>query len=154
LKFFLCFLACFCVFSRQTGGLNHVIDQGSRAINYILTVIMFNVVPTILEVTINSCQWLSHIICCAFSFLCHLFLVLFCDITSSLCFSSHLQIGMVSSILAYNFGSSFALITSISIATYIAFTLAITQVWIATFMTSQDLIANINMQFIIYANAM
>jgi len=43
-------------------------------------------------------------------------------------FGSHLQIGMVSSILAYKFGSTFAWITSVSVATYIAFTLAVTQV--------------------------
>jgi hypothetical protein len=42
--------------------------------------------------------------------------------------TSHLQIGMVSSILAYKFGSTFAWITSASVATYIAFTLAVTQV--------------------------
>lgn len=42
--------------------------------------------------------------------------------------TSHLQIGMVSSILAYKFGSTFAWITSVSVATYIAFTLAVTQV--------------------------
>ncbi|PWZ58088.1 ABC transporter B family member 25 [Zea mays] len=35
--------------SRQTGAINRVIDRGSRAINYILTVMVFNVVPTILE---------------------------------------------------------------------------------------------------------
>ena len=47
----------------------------------------------------------------------------------SLCFfASYLQIGMVSSILAYNYGSTFAWITSVSVATYIAFTLAVTQV--------------------------
>ncbi|KAM0829465.1 hypothetical protein ACQ4PT_066857 [Festuca glaucescens] len=34
---------------------------------------------------------------------------------------------MVSSILAYSYGSSFAWITSVSVATYIAFTLAVTQ---------------------------
>uniref|UniRef100_A0ACD5WW65 Uncharacterized protein n=1 Tax=Avena sativa TaxID=4498 RepID=A0ACD5WW65_AVESA len=38
-----------------------------------------------------------------------------------------LEIGMVSSILAYSYGSSFAWITSVSVATYIAFTLAVTQ---------------------------
>jgi hypothetical protein len=42
--------------------------------------------------------------------------------------ASHLQIGMVSSILAYKFGSTFAWITSASVATYIAFTLVVTQV--------------------------
>jgi len=85
LEVFLMLLTCFCVCSRQTGAINRVIDRGSRAINYILTVMVFNVVPTILE------------------------------------------IGMVSSILAYKFGSTFAWITSASVATYIAFTLAVTQ---------------------------
>ncbi|WVZ56807.1 hypothetical protein U9M48_007285 [Paspalum notatum var. saurae] len=81
--------------SRQTGALNRIIDRGSRAINYILTVMVFNIVPTILE------------------------------------------IGMVSSILAYQFGSTFAWITSVSVATYIAFTLAITQ-WRTKFRTAMN----------------
>ncbi|KMZ66425.1 ABC transporter B family member 25 [Zostera marina] len=71
--------------SRQTGALNRTIDRGSRAINFILTAAVFNVVPTILEIS------------------------------------------MVSGILAYNFGASFAWITSLSVAAYIAFTLVITQ---------------------------
>uniref|UniRef100_A0A0D9WLA8 ABC transmembrane type-1 domain-containing protein n=1 Tax=Leersia perrieri TaxID=77586 RepID=A0A0D9WLA8_9ORYZ len=81
--------------SRQTGALNRIIDRGSRAINYILTVMVFNVVPTILE------------------------------------------IGLVSSILAYQFGSTFAWITSVSVATYIAFTLAVTQ-WRTKFRTAMN----------------
>ncbi|XP_044966057.1 ABC transporter B family member 25, mitochondrial-like isoform X2 [Hordeum vulgare subsp. vulgare] len=36
--------------SRQTGALNRIIDRGSNAINFILTVTVFNIVPTILEV--------------------------------------------------------------------------------------------------------
>ncbi|XP_006650034.1 ABC transporter B family member 25, mitochondrial isoform X1 [Oryza brachyantha] len=80
---------------RQTGALNRIIDRGSRAINYILTVMVFNVVPTILE------------------------------------------IGMVSSILAYKFGSSFAWITSVSVAAYVAFTLAVTQ-WRTKFRTAMN----------------
>ncbi|XP_044970510.1 ABC transporter B family member 25, mitochondrial-like [Hordeum vulgare subsp. vulgare] len=72
--------------SRQTGALNRITDRGSNAINFILTVTVFNIVPTILE------------------------------------------IGMVSSILAYKFGSTFAWITSVSVATYVVFTLALTQV--------------------------
>lgn len=50
---FLMLLTCFCVSSRQTGALNRIIDRGSRAINYILTVMVFNVVPTILEVCVK-----------------------------------------------------------------------------------------------------
>ncbi|KAF6161740.1 hypothetical protein GIB67_009109, partial [Kingdonia uniflora] len=34
---------------RQTGALNRIIDRGSRAINFILSAMVFNVVPTILE---------------------------------------------------------------------------------------------------------
>ncbi|KAE8785194.1 ABC transporter B family member 25 [Hordeum vulgare] len=72
--------------SRQTGALNRIIDRGINAINCILTVTLFNIIPTILE------------------------------------------IGMVSSILAYKFGSTFAWITSVSVATYVVFTLALTEV--------------------------
>lgn len=71
--------------SRQTGALNRIIDRGSRAINFILSSMVFNVVPTILE------------------------------------------IAMVSGILAYKFGATFAWITSLSVAAYVAFTLVVTQ---------------------------
>ncbi|KAH7677634.1 Cadmium-transporting ATPase protein [Dioscorea alata] len=71
--------------SRQTGALNRIIDRGSRAINFILSSMVFNVVPTILE------------------------------------------IAMVSGILAYKFGATFAWITSLSVSLYIAFTLIVTQ---------------------------
>jgi ABC-type transport system involved in Fe-S cluster assembly fused permease/ATPase subunit len=147
-KFFLCFLICFCVSSRQTGALNRIIDRGSRAINYILTVMVFNVVPTILEVIINSLSVTVklHMLCTSLS-LCRLFLGIFLLHHTAFCFS--LQIGMVSSILAYSFGSSFAWITSVSVATYTAFTLAVTQVQITITLTSQDHLANINTQFII-----
>ncbi|KAI3991272.1 hypothetical protein MKX01_034591 [Papaver californicum] len=37
--------------SRQTGALNRIIDRGSRAINFILSSMVFNVVPTILEIS-------------------------------------------------------------------------------------------------------
>ncbi|KAA8543621.1 hypothetical protein F0562_021633 [Nyssa sinensis] len=71
--------------SRETGALNRIIDRGSRAINFILSSMVFNVVPTILEIS------------------------------------------MVSGILAYKFGATFAWITSLSVAAYILFTLTITQ---------------------------
>ncbi|KAI5555902.1 hypothetical protein BDE02_19G116300 [Populus trichocarpa] len=71
--------------SRETGGLSRIIDRGSRAINFILSSMVFNVVPTILEIS------------------------------------------MVSSILAYKFGVPFALITSLSVAAYVTFTLSVTQ---------------------------
>ncbi|KAL2633717.1 hypothetical protein R1flu_005196 [Riccia fluitans] len=38
--------------SRQTGALNRTIDRGTRAINFILTSMVFNVVPTILEISL------------------------------------------------------------------------------------------------------
>ncbi|KAH7564701.1 hypothetical protein JRO89_XS09G0007900 [Xanthoceras sorbifolium] len=40
--------------SRETGALNRIIDRGSRAINFILSSMVFNVVPTILEITMVS----------------------------------------------------------------------------------------------------
>jgi hypothetical protein len=58
-------LTCFCVCSRQTGAINRVIDRGSRAINYILTVMVFNVVPIILEVLTDCCVWMLWSISCA-----------------------------------------------------------------------------------------
>lgn len=48
--FLLCFHAIFYIISRQTGALNRIIDRGSRGINFILSSMVFNVVPTILEV--------------------------------------------------------------------------------------------------------
>ncbi|KAG5111437.1 hypothetical protein JHK82_040660 [Glycine max] len=71
--------------SRETGALSRIIDRGSRGINFILSSMVFNVVPTILEIS------------------------------------------MVAGILAYKFGAPFALITSLSVAAYVAFTLTITQ---------------------------
>ncbi|XP_018469651.1 ABC transporter B family member 23, mitochondrial isoform X1 [Raphanus sativus] len=40
--------------NRETGALNRVIDRGSRAVNTILSAMVFNVVPTVLEVTMVS----------------------------------------------------------------------------------------------------
>lgn len=65
LEVFLMLLTCFCVCSRQTGAINRVIDRGSRAINYILTVMVFNVVPIILEVLTDCCVWMLWSISCA-----------------------------------------------------------------------------------------
>eukprot|EP00124_Ichthyophonus_hoferi_P000374 Ihof_evm13s13 gene=Ihof_evmTU13s13 len=36
--------------SRQTGGLSRAIDRGSRGINFIMSSILFNIVPTVLEI--------------------------------------------------------------------------------------------------------
>ncbi|MCL7023179.1 hypothetical protein MKW94_010649, partial [Papaver nudicaule] len=35
---------------RQTGALSRIIDRGSRAINFILSSMVFNVIPTIVEI--------------------------------------------------------------------------------------------------------
>ena len=56
--------------SRQTGALNRVIDRGTRGINFILSSMVFNVVPTILEVTLvagkaGPCPFLSQHSCTA-----------------------------------------------------------------------------------------
>lgn len=53
----------FCPFrficSRETGALSRTIDRGSRAINFILSSMVFNVVPTILEVGFySSLTWI------------------------------------------------------------------------------------------------
>ncbi|XP_010695797.2 ABC transporter B family member 25, mitochondrial [Beta vulgaris subsp. vulgaris] len=40
--------------SRETGGLNRIIDRGSRAINFILSSMVFNIVPTFLEISMVS----------------------------------------------------------------------------------------------------
>nr|CAG4643794.1 EOG090X02PU [Lepidurus arcticus] len=40
--------------NRQTGALSKAIDRGSRGINFILTALVFNVVPTIFEVSLVS----------------------------------------------------------------------------------------------------
>ncbi|KAL0537564.1 hypothetical protein IC582_026543 [Cucumis melo] len=40
--------------SRETGALSRTIDRGSRAINFILSSMVFNVVPTILEISMVS----------------------------------------------------------------------------------------------------
>ncbi|XP_076352040.1 ATP binding cassette subfamily B member 7 isoform X1 [Tachypleus tridentatus] len=40
--------------SRQTGALSKVIDRGTRGINFVLSALVFNVVPTIFEVTLVS----------------------------------------------------------------------------------------------------
>ncbi|PHT72481.1 ATP-binding cassette sub-family B member 7, mitochondrial [Capsicum annuum] len=40
--------------NRETGGLNRIIDRGSRAINFILSSMVFNVFPTILEISMVS----------------------------------------------------------------------------------------------------
>lgn len=40
--------------NRQTGALSKVIDRGSRGINFVLTAMVFNVVPTIFELALVS----------------------------------------------------------------------------------------------------
>ncbi|XP_025414077.1 ATP-binding cassette sub-family B member 7, mitochondrial-like isoform X2 [Sipha flava] len=40
--------------SRQTGALSKVIDRGSRGINFVLTAMVFNIVPTLFELTLVS----------------------------------------------------------------------------------------------------
>ncbi|XP_065293794.2 iron-sulfur clusters transporter ABCB7, mitochondrial isoform X1 [Dermacentor albipictus] len=40
--------------SRQTGALSKAIDRGTRGINFVLSALLFNIVPTIFEVTLVS----------------------------------------------------------------------------------------------------
>ena len=72
--------------ARQTGGLTRAIDRGTKGISFVLTSMVFHVIPTALEIT------------------------------------------MVCGILAYNYGSSFALLTGLTMVTYSAFTI-ITTSW-------------------------
>lgn len=39
---------------RQTGALSKAMDRGTRGINFVLTALVFNVVPTIVEVALVS----------------------------------------------------------------------------------------------------
>jgi ABC transporter ATM len=71
--------------SRQTGALNRTIDRGIRGISFILTTMVFNVLPTAVE------------------------------------------IGLVASILAYSYGTPFAVLTGATVAAYSAFTLGVTR---------------------------
>ena len=68
---------------RNTGQLSRTIDRGSRSINFALSAMLFNVVPTALEVI------------------------------------------LVSSVLAYNFGSLYAAVALTTIASYTAFTVTV-----------------------------
>lgn len=49
--------------NRQTGAVSRVIDRGSRSINFVLSAMVFNVVPTLLEIGLVSgllwhkCGW-------------------------------------------------------------------------------------------------
>ncbi|KAI7865663.1 P-loop containing nucleoside triphosphate hydrolase protein [Spinellus fusiger] len=70
--------------SRQTGGLNRAMDRGTKGISFIVSSIVFHILPTALE------------------------------------------IGIVSGILAYQFGSSYALVTLGTIFTYTLFTVTTT----------------------------
>ncbi|KXS18162.1 P-loop containing nucleoside triphosphate hydrolase protein [Gonapodya prolifera JEL478] len=70
--------------SRQTGGLTRAIDRGTKAIHQLLSMLVFNVVPTVLE------------------------------------------IGLVCGILAYQFGTQFAVATAVTLAAYTAFTFSTT----------------------------
>lgn len=67
--------------SKQTGGLTRAIDRGTKGISFLLTSMVFHVIPTALEIT------------------------------------------MVCGILTYQYGGSFAAITTLTMATYTAFTI-------------------------------
>lgn len=45
--------------SRQTGGLSRAIDRGTRGISFVLTAMLFNIAPTILEIAL-VCWLLAH----------------------------------------------------------------------------------------------
>lgn len=70
---------------RQTGGVSRDIERGTRGISFLLTFMLFNVIPTLVE------------------------------------------IALVALILFINYQASFAIITFVTVALYIAFTLVITE---------------------------
>lgn len=71
--------------SRRTGGLSRDIERGVSGISFLLRFMLFNIIPTLLE------------------------------------------IGLVAMILLFNFGLSFALITAVSVALYVLFSVVITE---------------------------
>ncbi|CAI8021418.1 ATP-binding cassette sub-family B member 7, mitochondrial [Geodia barretti] len=71
--------------SRHTGAMSRAVDRGTRGINFVLSALVFNVFPTIFEVS------------------------------------------LVSGILTYKFGLSYALVTIGTLSVYAAFTLGVTQ---------------------------
>ncbi len=87
---------------RQTGGLSRVIERGIKGIEFVLSFMLFNIIPTLLEIV------------------------------------------MVCAVLWYMFGIWYALITFVTITTYIAFTLISTE-WRLKYrreMNEQDTKAN------------
>ncbi|KAF2232345.1 ABC transporter-like protein [Viridothelium virens] len=70
--------------SRQTGGLTRAIDRGTKGISFLLTSMVFHIIPTALEIS------------------------------------------LVCGILAYQYGTQFALITAATMLTYTAFTITTT----------------------------
>ncbi len=70
---------------RRTGGISRDIERGSRGISFLLNFMLFNIVPTLVE------------------------------------------IGLIATILLVVYAPSFAIITFVTIAIYIAFTLAVTE---------------------------
>ncbi|KAI9007450.1 P-loop containing nucleoside triphosphate hydrolase protein [Phycomyces nitens] len=85
--------------SRQTGGLNRAIDRGTKGISFMVSSMVFHVLPTALE------------------------------------------IGMVSGILAYQFGTPYALVTLCTITAYTAFTV-ITTAWRTRFRKQANMADN------------
>ncbi|KAI9308570.1 P-loop containing nucleoside triphosphate hydrolase protein [Cunninghamella echinulata] len=86
--------------SRQTGGLNRAIDRGTKGISFMVSSMVFHVLPTALEIS------------------------------------------MVCGILAYNFGTPYALVTFTTIAAYTAFTV-LTTAWRTKFRKQANAADNI-----------
>lgn len=57
--------------NRQTGALSKAIDRGSRGINFVMSALVFNVVPTLFEVSLVSGILVSY-----YSFIFPLYLIL------------------------------------------------------------------------------
>ena len=85
--------------ARNTGTLSRILDRGNRSISFVLNAMVFNVVPTTLEV------------------------------------------GVVTSLMAYNFGTQHAAVVLGTIGAYTAFTVGITQ-WRTQFRKDMNRLEN------------
>ena len=86
--------------SRQTGGLTRAIDRGTKGISFLLTSMVFHVIPTALEI----------------SLVCGI-LVCLLEISRTM---------MLTNIQAYQYGTQFAIITGATMLAYTAFTITTT----------------------------
>jgi ATP-binding cassette subfamily B (MDR/TAP) protein 7 len=96
--------------SRQTGGLARAIDRGTRGINFVLTSMVFNILPTILEI---------GLVCS----------ILVCRVRRVSCVSCRAcrAVYRLRPLQTYQYGAQFAALTAGTIGVYTAYTFGVTQ---------------------------